>query len=210
MKNVRSLTLMTHFATADGAPGVAEQWRASLPRPAAWRNGRASPTRPRSCATPERTATGCAPASCSTAPRRLPIPPAARSACRPAMTLASEIIAMQAARARRDAWAMAARSAPSKPMRIGVVACGYADGYPRHAPTGTPVMVDGVRTRTVGRVSMDMLMRGPRRGPAGARRLAGGTVGRGICRSTKWRVPPARSATNSCARWRRACRSSED
>mgnify|MGYP003540832312 FL=1 len=43
------------------------------------------------------------------------------------------------------------------PMRIGIVACGYADGYPRHAPTGTPVLVDGVRTTTVGRVSMDML-----------------------------------------------------
>jgi alanine racemase len=42
-------------------------------------------------------------------------------------------------------------------MRIGVVACGYADGYPRVAPTGTPVLVNGVRTRTVGRVSMDMI-----------------------------------------------------
>lgn len=42
-------------------------------------------------------------------------------------------------------------------MRIGIVACGYADGYPRHAPTGTPVLVDGARTRTLGRVSMDML-----------------------------------------------------
>lgn len=42
-------------------------------------------------------------------------------------------------------------------MRIGVVACGYADGYPRHAPTGTPVLVDGVRTRVIGRVSMDMI-----------------------------------------------------
>ena len=42
-------------------------------------------------------------------------------------------------------------------MRIGVVACGYADGYPRVAPTGTPVLVDGVRTRLVGRVSMDMV-----------------------------------------------------
>jgi alanine racemase len=44
-----------------------------------------------------------------------------------------------------------------KPMRIGVVACGYADGYPRTCPTGTPVLVDGARSRTVGRVSMDML-----------------------------------------------------
>ena len=44
------------------------------------------------------------------------------------------------------------------PTRIGVVACGYADGYPRQAPTGTPVAVRGVRTRTLGRVAMDMLM----------------------------------------------------
>ena len=42
-------------------------------------------------------------------------------------------------------------------MTIGIVACGYADGYPRHAPTGTPVLVAGRRTGTVGRVSMDML-----------------------------------------------------
>jgi alanine racemase len=44
-----------------------------------------------------------------------------------------------------------------RPMRIGIVACGYADGYPRICPTGTPVLVDGVRGRTLGRVSMDML-----------------------------------------------------
>ena len=43
------------------------------------------------------------------------------------------------------------------PIRIGIVACGYADGYPRHCTTGTPVLVDGVRTRLVGRVSMDMI-----------------------------------------------------
>jgi alanine racemase len=42
-------------------------------------------------------------------------------------------------------------------LRIGVVAMGYADGYPRQAPTGTPVMIDGHRTRLLGRVSMDML-----------------------------------------------------
>ena len=38
-----------------------------------------------------------------------------------------------------------------------MVACGYADGYPRVAPTGTPVAVDGKLTRLIGRVSMDML-----------------------------------------------------
>ena len=42
-------------------------------------------------------------------------------------------------------------------QRFGIVACGYADGYPGVAPSGTPVLVDGVRTTTVGRVSMDML-----------------------------------------------------
>ena len=40
---------------------------------------------------------------------------------------------------------------------MGIVACGYADGYPRHCGTGTPVLVQGVRCSTVGRVSMDML-----------------------------------------------------
>lgn len=45
-----------------------------------------------------------------------------------------------------------------RPTRVGVVAVGYADGYPRHAPTGTPVAIDGLPSRIVGRVSMDMLM----------------------------------------------------
>jgi alanine racemase len=44
-----------------------------------------------------------------------------------------------------------------RPTRVGVVSCGYADGYPRTAPTGTPVAVDGQLTRLIGRVSMDML-----------------------------------------------------
>jgi len=44
-----------------------------------------------------------------------------------------------------------------RPMRIGLVALGYADGYPRNVPTGTPVAVDGLMSRTIGRVSMDML-----------------------------------------------------
>lgn len=40
---------------------------------------------------------------------------------------------------------------------IGVAAAGYGDGYPRHAPSGTPVLVNGQRTQIVGRVSMDMI-----------------------------------------------------
>ncbi len=71
------------------------------------------------------------------------------------MTLVSEIIGVQDLAA-GDAVGYGSHFIATHPMRIGVVACGYADGYPRHAPTGTPVLVDGVRTATVGRVSMDM------------------------------------------------------
>ena len=42
--------------------------------------------------------------------------------------------------------------------RIGVVACGYGDGYPRHAKSGTPVLVNGVKVPMIGRVSMDMIV----------------------------------------------------
>ena len=44
-----------------------------------------------------------------------------------------------------------------RPTRVGLVAMGYADGYPRRAHTGTPVAVNGRLTRIIGRVAMDML-----------------------------------------------------
>ncbi|MBI3145174.1 MAG: alanine racemase [Pseudogulbenkiania sp.] len=44
-----------------------------------------------------------------------------------------------------------------RPTRVGLIACGYADGYPRLASTGSPVAIDGVRSRIIGRVSMDMI-----------------------------------------------------
>jgi alanine racemase len=75
---------------------------------------------------------------------------------RPAMTLTSEIIGIQQIAA-GEAVGYGSRFVASQPMTVGVVACGYADGYPRHAPDGTPMVVDGVRTRLVGRVSMDMI-----------------------------------------------------
>lgn len=75
---------------------------------------------------------------------------------RASMTLSSEIIGVQTMRI-GDTVGYARTYTADRSMRIGVVACGYADGYPRHAPSGTPVAVDGVMTRTVGRVSMDML-----------------------------------------------------
>lgn len=74
----------------------------------------------------------------------------------PVMRLSSEIISVRDIE-RKDAVGYGRAFLADRPMRIGVVACGYADGYPRHAPTGTPVIVDGQRTRLLGRVSMDML-----------------------------------------------------
>jgi alanine racemase len=75
---------------------------------------------------------------------------------RPGMTLRSELIAIQELEA-GDAVGYGSRFVAPAAMRIGIVACGYADGYPRQAPNGTPVLVDGVHTVLVGRVSMDML-----------------------------------------------------
>jgi alanine racemase len=74
----------------------------------------------------------------------------------PTMTLRSEIIGIQQLAA-GDTVGYGSRFEAEGPMTVGVVACGYADGYPRHAGHGTPVIVDGVRTRLVGRVSMDMM-----------------------------------------------------
>ena len=74
----------------------------------------------------------------------------------PAMSLRTEIIGTQELQV-GDSVGYGSTFIADKPMRVGVVACGYADGYPRHAPTGTPVLVSGLRSRIVGRVSMDML-----------------------------------------------------
>ena len=85
---------------------------------------------------------------------------AAHWGLQPTMTLASRLIAIQHVRAGETVGYGSAYTA-AHDMRIGIVACGYADGYPRHASLGqdqgAPVLVRGVRTRLVGRVSMDML-----------------------------------------------------
>jgi alanine racemase len=151
------VTLMTHFADADGESGVAAQLQ--------WFNELTQPfDAPRSLANsaallrfPEQTRAdwvrpgimlyGCSPFSFRTAQD---------IGLWPAMTLASEIIALQQLQPGEGVgYGFAYQTA--REMTIGVVACGYADGYPRHAPSGTPVLVGGRRTQTVGRVSMDML-----------------------------------------------------
>ena len=74
----------------------------------------------------------------------------------PVMTVESKVICVRELPAGEPV-GYGAKFITPKPMRIGVVAMGYADGYPRHAPTGTPVLVAGQRSQLLGRVSMDML-----------------------------------------------------
>jgi alanine racemase len=75
---------------------------------------------------------------------------------RPVMTLESTLIAVRDL-APGEAIGYGGRFVCARPTRVGVVAAGYADGYPRHAPDGTPVAVDGRPTCLIGRVSMDLL-----------------------------------------------------
>lgn len=74
----------------------------------------------------------------------------------PAMTLESEIIGVQHITA-GESVGYGSRFFAENSMVIGVVACGYINGYPRSIRDGAPVLVNGVRTRVVGRVSMDKL-----------------------------------------------------
>jgi alanine racemase len=74
----------------------------------------------------------------------------------PVMTLATGLIAIRDVHP-GEAVGYGGTWRAEAPTRIGIAALGYADGYPRHAPSGTPVLVNGRPSVTVGRVSMDML-----------------------------------------------------
>ena len=78
----------------------------------------------------------------------------------PTMSLRAEVIAVQDVKAGEQI-GYGSRFTAERDLRIGVVACGYADGYPRVVPCGegdnTPVLIGDVRTRLIGRVSMDMI-----------------------------------------------------
>ena len=151
-----SLTLMTHFATADDPAGVREQLTlfreitAGLSHPRSLSNSAALIRYPQTHADWVRPGIMLYGAT----------PFADRSATdfgvKAAMTLTSEIIAIQnLVSGEMVGYGGGFRADHS--MRVGVIACGYADGYPRVAPTGTPVLVEGERVTTVGRVSMDMI-----------------------------------------------------
>ncbi len=153
---VSRITLMTHFASADEARGV--QWQMDLFErlangaglPASLANSAAVlryPGTHRDWVRPGIMLYGCSPFTGSTG---------VELGLRPAMTLESRLIAVRDL-GRGDTVGYGGLFAAERDMRVGVVACGYADGYPRHAPTGTPVEVEGRMTRTLGRVSMDML-----------------------------------------------------
>ncbi len=169
LPQVDEISLMTHFSDADGAKGVAAQMEtfarvthdlpgertlsnsaATLRYPVA--AGEAS-AHPQTLVASDWVRPGIA--VYGSAPD-FPEHSAAHWGLQPTMTLAAKIIAVQSIDTGASVGYGSSFQAPA-PMRIGVVACGYADGYPRVCPTGTPVLVDGVRTRTVGRVSMDMV-----------------------------------------------------
>lgn len=155
--NVASVTVMTHFACADEpSKGIDRQWQRfiaatqSLALPTSSANSAAIFAYPQAHGTwvrPGLALYGSSPFSDQSA---------ASLGLQTVMSLCSEVIATQIVAAGESVGYGASFIAPA-PMKIGIVACGYADGYPRHAPTGTPVWVAGQKTRLLGRVSMDML-----------------------------------------------------
>lgn len=155
-RSVGSITLMTHFADADGSSGVADAMQAfeavagEIDAPRSLANSAALlrfPTTHADWVRPGIMLYGCSPFADQ---------PAESFGLRPVMTLQSELIAIQHLRP-GESTGYGRMYTAERPTRVGIVACGYADGYPRHAATGTPVLVQGQRTRIVGRVSMDML-----------------------------------------------------
>lgn len=160
LPQVDEISLMTHFATADGEQGIAaqcevfEQYSSDLPGERSLANSAALL---RHSAAEAVTADWVRPgiALYGSSPDH-GVHDAAHWQLQPAMSLRSQLMAVQTLKA-GDSVGYGAAFVADRDMRIGVVSCGYADGYPRHAPTGTPVLVNGLRTRTLGRVSMDML-----------------------------------------------------
>lgn len=157
-RQVASITFMTHFADADSEePGITEQLArfrdavSGFSHPVSLSNSASLVRFPE--ARGDWVRPGIMLYGASPCPRILT---AAQIGLRPAMTLSSEIIAVHELEP-GDRVGYGGIFTADAPTRLGVVACGYADGYSRHAPTGTPVLVEGVRTRTLGRVSMDML-----------------------------------------------------
>lgn len=160
--NVGRITLMTHFACAD-EPGIGiaaqmEVFRACLSVPSGG-EGTLPVTLANSAALlryPETHGNWVRPGIMLYGASPFADQTGADLGLLPVMHLESRLIAAQRIK-KGEAVGYAATYIAERDMNIGVVACGYADGYPRHAGTGTPIVVEGRLTRTLGRVSMDML-----------------------------------------------------
>jgi len=161
--NVTDITFMTHFATADKDPGI------ELPLALFQRtvNGIKQPVSLANSATilryPNLRADWVRPGIMLYGASTVSGMPAAAFGLKPVMRLSSEIIGTQTIAA-GESIGYGNRFTATETTRIGIVACGYADGYPRHAGLtgdqhshGAPIAVSGKVTRTLGRVSMDML-----------------------------------------------------
>ncbi|WMD21269.1 alanine racemase [Achromobacter seleniivolatilans] len=158
-----SVGKMTHFASADGPQGVNEQLAVfnsvthKMPGAISVCNSAAT-LRFADIAVGSATQTHWVrPGICLYGASPFADADATTFGLKPAMSLSSEIIAVQELKA-GDSVGYGGIFRAERPMRIGIVACGYADGYPRHATTGTPVVVAGIRSQLIGRVSMDMLI----------------------------------------------------
>ncbi|RMX18175.1 alanine racemase [Vandammella animalimorsus] len=160
LPQVDEISLMTHFSDADGPGGIAaqqalfEQAAQGLPGERTICNSAAA-LRFGSAAQTHLDWVRAGIALYGSAPD-YPAGTVASWGLQPAMSLRSRIIATQQLQAGATVGYGSCFTAP-QPMTLGIVACGYADGYPRLCPTGTPVLIDGVRSRTLGRISMDML-----------------------------------------------------
>ncbi len=163
---VGEITLMTHFARADERDGHLDQLRAFVQATAGLPFAR-SVANSAACFDFDRVGSNESASTGNDAVRpgimlygATPFSHATKSAnslrLKPAMSLTTEIIGVQSLKAGETVGYGATYTA-SKSERIAVIACGYADGYPRSAGTGTPVLVAGQRTRLVGRVSMDKI-----------------------------------------------------
>lgn len=75
---------------------------------------------------------------------------------KPVMSLVSEVISVRPIKA-GERVGYGGKWQAERDSLIATIACGYGDGYPRHAPSGTPVLIDGQEAPLVGRVSMDMI-----------------------------------------------------
>ena len=162
LPTVRELTLMMHFANADRARGAAgpvaalEQLEEFTRISAEWPEPRSLANSAALFLLPEIGGDSVRPGIALYGGATDESHPAASLGLKAGMTLTSSIIGVQTVEP-GGAVGYGSRFVARRRARIGVVACGYADGYPRHAPDGTPVMVGGSRVPMAGRVSMDMI-----------------------------------------------------